>query len=494
MNKFIYVIIIFISIILYTFTVRGNWGNPTSSEIDANLKTSGQAFETSQERARYALVLSLVNDHTYNIDNYAQMATPDVGRANGHYYSFFPPGASILAVPFYLAGHALGGAQMFTFLISTVFSLLTMLVIAKFCLKLGLHWSVALFASLAFGFATNAWGYSVTFYAHLISAFILISGLYITVFSENKYIILKAFCIGFLYALAVYIDFPNLLIFFPIACLFTLKAFSINKDNEKFELRIDWRYFIAPVVFIVLMGVYCWTNYVNFGSPTVFSNFLPRVRDVVAIEDNLQELGRDPSSATNTRNMLEGLHSFIVSPDRGLLKYSPIVLLFILGLGYFKDKRRNIEVILLTLPLVCLLLYSMFGDPYGGWAFGSRYMLAVLPELCILAAIGLQRFGIFAKILYSIVFIYSASVSLLAPLTTNVIPPSVEAGGLGLSDDYSINLQMLASSHLNSFFYNHVLQGRISGIDYYSSILILIVLIGAFAIWFPRKKYETYNK
>jgi hypothetical protein len=242
------------------------------------------------------------------------------------------------------------------------------------------------------------------------------------------------------------------------------------------------------------MGIYCWTNYANFGDPTVFSNFLPRVRDVTAIQDNLQEAGRDPSSATNTRSMLEGLHSFIVSPDRGLIKYTPIALLFIFGLGYFKDKRRNIEVMLLTIPLVCLLLYSMFGDPYGGWAFGSRYILAVLPELCILAAIGLQRFGLFAKILYSLVFIYSASVSLLAPLTTNVIPPKVEAVGLGLHYDYSINLQMLMSNHLNSFFYNHVLQAKMSGIDYYSDILILVVLIGAFTIWYPRKKYETQNK
>jgi hypothetical protein len=493
MNKFIYIIIIAISIILYTFTVRGSWGNPTRAEIDSNLNSSGQVFETSQERARYAMILSLVNDHVVNIDNYAAMAMPDVGASKGHYYSLFPAGASVLAVPFYLAGRAIGGAQMLTFLISTVFCVLVMLVIARFCLKLGLHWSVALFGSLSFGFATNAWGYSVTFYSHLISAFIIISGLYLTVFSEGKYIILRAFGIGFLYGLAVFVDFPNLVIFFPIAFLFTIKAFRISKDKEKFELHIDWRYFVAPVAFAGLMGVYCWSNYVNYGSPTVFSNFFPRVKDLTVVQTESHQAGGSPASAANTRNMLQGLQSFIVSPDRGLIRYTPVVLLFIFGLGYLKRQKRNIEVILLTLPLVCLLSYSMFGDPYGGWAFGSRYMLAVMPELCIMAAIGLQRFGLFAKILYSLVFIYSASISLLAPLTTNAIPPKVEAVGLGLHYDYSINLQMLTNDELNSFFYNHVLQGRISGIDYYSAILILVVLIGAFVIWYPRK-YEIKNK
>ena len=495
MKKYIYLVITVIALVLYAVTIRGNLGNPTPQQINSTLKSNGQAFETSQERARYALILSLTNDHSFAIDNYAALGTPDIGKANGHYYSFFPPGASILALPLYLIGIQIGAAQMFTFFISTIFAFLTMLLLVRFALKLKLHWSAALFAAISFGFATNAWGYSVTFYAHLISAFILLLGLYLTLFLEEKRAGITAVAVWTLYALGVFIDFPNLLIFFPIVLLLTYKTFQVSKNTSTIAIRLDWRYLLAPLIFVAMMGGYGYYNYVHFGNPTTLSNFLPRVKDVSAIELKTHEAGREATSALKTRNMLEGFRSFIISDDRGIVRYSPVVLLFIFGIGYLKRKRRIIEISLFSIAMICLTLYTMFGDPYGGWAFGSRYLIAILPELCILAAVGLHRFGrdiksnidILVRYVYSIVFIYSAAISLLAPLTTNVIPPKVEGDGLGLRHDYVINLQMLQYDELNSFFYNHILHGVVNGFTYYYIILAFVVAIGLFAIWYPKK-------
>lgn len=494
MKRFVYLIIIAVSLILYTLTIRGNVGNPTPQEINGPLKSTGQAFETSQERARYALILSLVNDKSFAIDHYASLGTPDIGRAQGHYYSFFPPGASVLALPLYLLGINLGAAQMMTFLLSTIFALLTMLLIARFILKLDLHWSAALFGAFAFGFATNAWGYSVTFYAHIISAFLLLGGLYLTLFMDDKKVWTRAIIVWILYGFSVFIDFPNFLIYFPIVLLLTLKTFKLQKDTNKIIIRLDWRFLLAPLVFVVMMIGYGYYNYVHYGNPTTLSNFLPRVKDVDAIQLKKNESGREATSALKTRNMLEGFRSFIISDDRGIIKYSPIVLLFIFGLGYLKRERKKIEITLFSIAITCLTLYTMFGDPYGGWAFGSRYLIAVLPELCILAAIGLHRFGlnenskrdIAIKGIYSLVFIYSAGVSLLAPLTTNVIPPQVEASGLGLESNYNINWKMLQFNELNSFFYNHILHHSISGYAYYNIILEFVVIIGLILIWYPK--------
>lgn len=496
MKKYLYIIVTIIALILYACTIRGNVGNPTPQEIDTLLSSSGNAFETSQERARYALILSLVNDHTFTIDKYAKLGTPDVGAAKGHYYSFFPPGASILAIPLYLLGIYFGAAQMTTFSVSTIFALLTILLIARFAMRLNLHWSIALFSAIAFGFATNAWGYSVTLYAHLISAFLILAGLYLTLFLEEKRAGITAVTVWSLYGLAVFMDFPNLLIFFPIVLLLTFKTFKIDNSLRAIKIKIDWRYLVAPLVFIVMMAGYGYYNYIHFGNATTLSNFLPRVKDVGAINFQTHETGKDVSSTLNTRSMLQGFTSFIISEDRGIVRYSPVVLLFIFGLGFFKKQSKVVEISLFALPVFCLSLYSMFGDPYGGWAFGSRYMIATMPELCLLAGIGLQRFaknnykGIAVKVVYSLVFIYSTGVALMAPLTTNVIPPRVEAGGLALADDYRINWQMLHLNQLNSFFYNHVLNGSITGFEYYYTILSLVVIFGLFAIWYPKKHYE----
>lgn len=501
MKRFLYTFTILLAVVLYAFTIRGNFGNPTPTQIEYELYNSGQPFETSQERSRWALLLSVVNYKTVNIDNFASMGTPDVGRINGHYYSFFPPGATFFVLPAFLLGSALNMSQIFTFSTITLFALLTMLLIVRFTQKIGLHWSVSLFSALAFGFATNAWGYSVTFYAHIISGFMILSGLYVTLFWE-KYPWAKGALVWLLYAIAVFLDFPNLFIFFPIVAILTLRGFSVEQLKEKVKLHINWAYVFTPLLFISLMLGYGYYNYVNFGSPTILSNAIPRVKDLKTQPNNVVSTASIPESTKNagqslqTRNMLEGFHSFTISSDRGILIYSPIAVLFLFGIGFLKRQKKIIEVGLITIPATCLVLYTMFGDPYGGWAFGSRYMLAILPELCILAGLGLARFynSITVKLIYTVVFIYSAAISLMAPLTTNVIPPLVEARGLGLQASYAINWGMLMKNELDSLLYKNVFSHIMSGLVYYFMILTIVILSGLTMIWWKKGAYETISK
>jgi len=478
---------------LYVLTIRGNWNVPTHIQIDKELFNNGQAFETSQERSRYAIILSLINDHTFAIDNYASMGTPDIGLIGGHYYSFFPPGASVLAIPLYLLGLKLGATQIFTFLISTIFAFLTILMIIKFAKALGMSWSKAIFAAIAFGFATNAWGYSVTLYAHLISAFLLLGGLYIATIKE-RHSIIDSVLFWLLYALAVYIDFPNLFIFLPVALVFTFTGVNFEKIKNKLSVSFKWKYLLTPIVFLALMGLYGYYNYVHFGSPTVLSNSIPRVKDLkTTIKEAAPENGRESVGALNTRNMLNGFQSFTTNIDRGIAIYSPVVLLSIFMLfGAYKKLGTKEKVGLVVVPATCLTLYTMFGDPYGGWAFGSRYMIAVLPELCILAGFALNHLhkNFAVKLIFTLVFLYSLGVSLLAPLTTNVIPPKVEAGSLGLIYDYRINIRMLNENKLNSFVFNNYANKYVGGWQYYWGIYGLVALVGTTLIWVNGKTEE----
>lgn len=485
----VYILLIAISLVLFTFTARGNVGIPTVQDIIAQNGKSGKAFETSQEGARYGLLLSIYHDRSFNLDKYPQVSTPDLGKINGHYFSFFPPTLSILAIPLYLLGLQIGAPQITVFSITAIFSILTMCLIIKFSKKLGVSDSSALFAALAFGFGTNAWGYSVTLYAHVVSAFLLLLALYIIFFWEKKYILLKAFCVWLVYGLAVLLDYPNLITFFPIAILISLQGLKIEKEKTMISISYNWRFVIAPIIFLLILVFYGYYNYLNFGSPLQMSNTLPRVPDV-NLEGIKKEIEENKSKipALSTRNLLEGLRSFLISHDRSLLVFSPVVFLFIFGFNYLKEKRKLIEASLFGIAALNLIQYSMFGDPYGGWAFGSRYMIAVLPLLCILAGLGLQKFGrnILVKLIYSVVFIYSAGVSLFAPLTTNVIPPYVEARYLGLDSSYMLNWKMLQTNHLNSFVYNHLLDGQINGTYYYFVILGFISLCGLAAIWWKK--------
>lgn len=488
------ILVCVIVITAYLLTIRGNWNTPSPQEIDTRLYNTGQAFETSQERSRYALLLSLVNDKRFSIDNYASMGTPDIGFVNGHYYSFFPPGASLLAIPLYLLGLKVGATQIFTFSISTIFALLTFFMIVKYSKSVGLHWSKALFAAISFAFATNAWGYSVTLYAHIISAFLIISALYIAT-TKEIHTIKDALLFWFIYAFAVFVDFPNLFIFLPIALIFTLSGLSHENLPNRVSLKIKTRYLVAPLLFICLMGFYGYYNYLHFGNPTTLSNSIPRVKDLkTTITAAVPEKEKSSVGALDTRDMLEGFSSFTINSDRGLLIYSPIVLLSVLSIlsgSLLVGWKQKIG--LTAVPFTCLTLYSMFGDPYGGWAFGSRYMIAVIPELAILGGLALNSMNksVLTKILFTIVFLYSLWVSLLAPLTTNVIPPKVEAGTFGLKNDYQINIEMLNNNNLNSFVFNNYVKPYMNGWQYYWAIYSLVGTLGVALIWVKSKPYET---
>lgn len=495
MKKFILTTLTVLLVIsLYGATLRGRLGNPSASSIDNELSQSGAAFETSQERSRYALILALVNNHRLDLGEYASMGTPDIGRVGDKYYSFFPPATSILAIPLYLLGVQLGAAQIWTFLISTLFAALTMLVLYRLSLRLKLAGATALFVALAFGFATNAWGYSVTLYAHLLSAFALVGG--VALASHRNFTWAKSLGVWLLYAFAIFVDFPNIFAFFPIALVAGLRSFQLVTTKTRFTLSLRPTLLIGVLLFLAAMCGYGYYNYHYFGHPLKLSNTIDRVKDLKVVTNSSPEVKNlSAAHALSPRKLIVGLTSFSVSHDRGLLIYTPVALLFVFGLAsLLKRSNLSLKLLLIGVPLTNLLTYSMFGDPYGGWAFGSRYMIAILPELLVIAGLGLDYFARHANrllrvgvlVVYSLVTLYSAGMSLLAPLTTNVIPPTIEAGTFALADDYRIPLEMLRLSHLNSFVYNRYLSTTLTGQEYYYLIYIPLALVLLLLIWRPR--------
>lgn len=85
----------------------------------------------------------------------------------------------------------------------------------------------------------------------------------------------------------------------------------------------------------------------------------------------------------------EGLLGLIVSPSRGLLIYSPVIVVAFLGLPIAWRVRTW------SLPLACatgaalqIAAYSAYSVWWAGHTFGPRYLLDILPATVPLAAIG----------------------------------------------------------------------------------------------------------
>jgi hypothetical protein len=122
------------------------------------------------------------------------------------------------------------------------------------------------------------------------------------------------------------------------------------------------------------------TNLQWFGSPLGAAPLLEALHDSVHGVDYSFGL-----SAT-------GLAGLLVSPSRGLLVYSPIVLVTLLGAGAVAAGGwRGPLAWCAAAATAQYLLYGSYAVWWGGHTYGPRYMLDLLPLLAPLAAAGLAR-------------------------------------------------------------------------------------------------------
>ena len=90
---------IFVALIL-ALSIRGIPGNPVSSVVNDLKWTDDGPFELSPERGRFALMLSLIENKSFDFSlPIAQFTTPDLGYKNGKYVSLFAPAVSFIIMP-----------------------------------------------------------------------------------------------------------------------------------------------------------------------------------------------------------------------------------------------------------------------------------------------------------------------------------------------------------------------------------------------------------
>jgi hypothetical protein len=97
-----------------------------------------------------------------------------------------------------------------------------------------------------------------------------------------------------------------------------------------------------------------------------------------------------------SRERLLGIGGLLVSPNRGLLVFTPIAVLGIWGLARQAVPRRGGDPVLLPFgvaALVHLLVVGSYPVWWGGWSFGPRYLVDILPILGLAAVDTWNRMG-----------------------------------------------------------------------------------------------------
>ena len=515
-NTLLAVIFIILCGIILALGLRGLSGNPTSEELNSRIWKEDGPFELSPERGRYTLLYSVIEDKSLQFSrSLARFVTPDLSiTPDGQFVSMFAPGLSFLIIPGYIAGKYLGAAPVGAFAVIAVFALLNIILIVKIAVQLGANKIAASLGALTFAFATPAFAYAVTLYQHHISTFFILLSIYALWRWRNWW---SVSLVWFLCALAIVVDNPNFFLMLPIGIYALGRIIILKKESLGTRVKVKLFGFLTLLIMIIPLGCFLWFNQASHGNPWQFPGTLPGIEKLDKSSSLLKEdpaVSQNPDNGANlpkekramgffeTRNLLNGFYIHLLSPDRGIIRFTPVILLGIWGLTLLYRRNKKAANLLVAIIGVNLLIYSMWGDPYGGWAFGSRYLIPGYAALAIgLTFVFTQgRKNIAILFIFLTLFSYSTWVNTLGAVTSNANPPKVEVLALeeitGQEEKYTYerNRDYLEQRGSKSFIWRVYLKDTLTARLYHKLIVGFIMAIAIFLLlnlWVSNDKEKS---
>lgn len=512
-EKALVILTFLIVAIILALSVRGYLGNPTPDQLNTQEWGYDGPFELSPERGRYALLYSLVEAKSFYFPvDVAKFAIPDLGYFNGHYVSLFAPAVSFIAVPGYMIGKALGANQVGAFSVIALFALFNGILVYAISRELGVKKAIALIASLIFLFATPSFAYAVTFYQHHISTFLVLISVYLLIKYDNFW---SLGIVWFMCALSLSVDYPNLFMMLPIGIFSIGKILVLQKDETKLKVNFKPLRILSVVFLILPMIFFFWFNKESYGNPLQLAGGVEQIKIIgedgnpvkvndeskpLSVEEAANKTVEEPKNVVrffNTRAMLNGFYILFLSPDRGIISFAPIIVLGFIGFYFLYKSRSKYSALLLSILLANIVLYAMWGDPWGGWAFGARYLIPGYSILAIFIAFMLSQIN--KKVLLIPVlalFLYSAYINTSGALTANTNPPKVEVlalealSGIEQKYTYKRNMDLLYANKSKSVFFNSYFNKHMKAIQYFTLVFGTISALALVLFGFAALKNE----
>lgn len=473
------VLSVFFGVAIVLFLVlKGTWGNGFDQ---ANALTSpGQVFESSIARGRYALILSIVESGSFEFSkSLAAFAAPDVSMIGKKFVSIFPPGVALALTPFYAIGRMLGFGQLAAVGVISVIAFINTWLLYRLALKFGFSVWSSLLAAIAFIFGTNALAYSTVISQHHFTVLLLVCALHLL---WEKRLIRRHAGFWTIYGLSILIDWPNLVILAPVAVYLLVQDIVMKR---RFGLAL-----VIPALGAIPVGLYGLYNSIVHKNPFAISQLSHRVEKVSDRGFVLGNLLKSQLLSTfYVRHIPNGLKVLLISGERGAMLYSPISLLALFGIPAMFRKDKAKTCMLLVIPVLIVLMYSMFGDVWGGSSFGPRYLIPAFAVLSLFVASGFESFKrnkVFLA-LFGVLLSLSIAINVVGAITTISIPGGRETKVLGLAPVIEIVMQVLNSAKLGSFVYNIIGYNILTGSSYLLFVFSTAMLTAAVVFWYASR-------
>lgn len=508
-----------IAIIILALALRGWAGNPGPKQMLNSNYVSNGPLELSPERGRFALTYAMVENHSLSLSiPLAKFSTPDLGFLGGKYVSLFAPGVSFITLPGFFLGSLINLSQVGTYSIIAIFGFLNFLLIKSISKFLGASNAAAYLSAFVYLFATPAFAYSVSLYEHQISVFFLLMCLYIALkYNSWKSLLLIWTFIG----CAFTVDYPNIVMLAPIGIYALIKTTSVTKNALSWIINIRLGSVLTGFAIFIPLFLLVLYNVAAYHSPTQLSSGLPSVDSINAKGkpiSNVSVKGKKVNLFTyagplnqgnsvvksffNPRNLINGFYIHFISNQRGVIYFTPVIILSIFGIIFLYRNNATATSLMLSIIGVNVLLYSMWGDPWGGWAFGSRYLIPTYSLLAIFLSVILSNYV--RKKWFLTIFVillgYSIFVNTIGAITSNKIPPQQEAESL--SSEYHISVQytygqdisLLNQNISKSFIYHDLLYHYLTAWEYGIGMIIIIYAAAGADLYILWKQSPSVHK
>lgn len=321
---------------------------------------------SANEMTRWATVVSLVERGTFEISETENLIgkNVDTAKVGGFTYSNKAPGTAILAAPFYAITRIfIGEPDASNIRISWFVMRFAVSTVPLFLLAFWLYRrEIDAFSLAALLFATPLFIYSILFFSHVsVAVFIYFAFrlLYDKEYTNKRSCALAGFLSGF----AVISEFPAI---FPII-VFGIGLFFTDKRERRDRILF---YALGGLPFLIFLLVY---NNALFGSPFSMSY----------AHESFPEWAEVAGQGVFGINFptLSNFYLLLFSPARGLFFFAPVLILAVVAFFTSPEKKSLRHKIKIAAIVVSILILCGHGAAHGGWAFGARYLVFIIPLL-----------------------------------------------------------------------------------------------------------------
>lgn len=371
-------------------------------------------FHSIDEVSMFAVTESLVKFGQLNTDQIAwtqwttsQREAQGFFGVDGHVYSKKGLAVSLAMAPLYWLGLVIPGLGMLqtASLLNAIITAITAGLLYRLVRRLGYEERVALGVAILYGLATIAWVYSKYLFSEPLAGMLLLGTAYLLIAFRQDTANWRAALAGLLSGLAVATRANNLFLV-PVfgAYLVAMVRQQATSGKTSSAPSPQTASVYSPLLTSPRTGPTRTCSQVartGYGAGVGYS-LLPIACYLLGlIPPALMLMGYNWVRAGNplqtgydltifSPNLLLGMYKLLFSPLRGLFVYSPLLILSVPGLAWLWHRRRAETALTGGVIGVTIFLFSAWASGEGV-SWGSRFLIPVVPFLCLPLAPALER-------------------------------------------------------------------------------------------------------